>query len=894
MRSEHWLYTIPLRLRSLFRWAQADHELEDELRDHLERKTEEYVAQGMTQEEAYRRARFDLGGIEQTKEKCRDSRRVNWIQNFVQDLRFGLRMLRKNPGSTAAVVVALALGIGLNTTVFSFVNALLLRPPTGVKAPEQLREIWMHNPRDSGAQGYLPLTYPDYFYYRDHSQSFEGILAYDGDPHLVIWNRSGEGQTVLGQLVSGNFFSLLGVNAVLGRTISAEDDQPANPQPVVVLGHGFWRWHLGSDSEIVGKTLMLNGTNYSVVGVAPAGFTGLLVGLEPDFWAPTAMVEQITRDKGRLSNWNGHWLIAIGRLKPDASTSGARAEASVLEHQIETDHPDLKRNFDATVFPATLIPAPLRVYVSAFTALLMAVFGFVLLIACANVASFLLARATARTREMAVRAALGAGRGRLIQQMLVESTLLSSLAGVLGLILAYWTAPLLLALKPARLPITLRLPIDWRVLVFTLIVSLICGAAFGLTPALRSASVPVASNLKDETQPAGFRKSRLRSLLMTVEIATCTVLLICGTLCVRSLRNASSINPGFNTQHVIAATLDPGSLGYSQAQVRNFYEQLSEHVRALPGVTAASFTDHLPLGPAREHTMLDPIHPESNKNDAIPMDILRVAPDYFQTMGIPLLRGRDFVSSEGAEASRVAIINEALAQLLWKNQDPVGQRMTFMARPGEKSGTEVIGVVPTGKYRTIGEDPVPVAYLPQLRARRTLVVRTSGDPVALLDSIRREIHSVDANIAPTDLETMQQYMSLPLFPARTTGLLLGVSGFLALTLTSIGLFGVISYLVSQRTHEIGVRMALGARGSDILKLVVRHGMFLTAMGLVVGLGMAFGAAQLISSLLYGVAPSDPTTFMGVAALLCAVTVLACYLPARRAMRVDPMVALRYE
>ena len=891
MRPEHWLFTIPLRLRSLFRGAQVDQELHDELRDHLDRKTDEYVAKGIAPEEARRQARLDLCGMEKVKEECRDARRVNRIQDFMQDLRYGLRILRKNPGSTAAVVITLALGIGLNTTVFSFVNALLLRPPAGVKAPGQLREVWIHNPRSSGPVAYLPLTYPDYLYYRDHNQSFEGLLAYDGDPHLVIWNRSGEGQPVLGQLVSGNFFSLLGVNPILGRTISAEDDQTANPQPVVVLGYGFWRRYFGSDYTILGKTLMLNGANYSVIGVAPPRFTGLLVGLEPDFWAPTAIVEQMTKDKGRLSNWHGHWLIAIGRLKTETNTSAASAEASVLEHQIETDHPDLKRNLDATVFPATLIPAPYRGYATAFTGLLMAVFAFVLIIACANVASFLLARATGRTREMAIRAALGAGRGRLIQQMLVESTLLSSLAGLLGLILAYWTAPLLLALKPASLPITLGLPTDWRVLVFTVIVSLICGVAFGLIPALRSASVPVASNLKDEIQQAGFRKSRLRSLLMTGEIATCTVLLICATLCVRSLRNASAINPGFNTQHVIAATLNPGSLGYSDAQVHTFYEQLSERVRTLPGVTAASFTEHLPLGPNRERIILHPIHPELSKNDEIPVDILRIAPDYFQTMGIPLLRGRDFIPSEGVEGSGVVIINEALAKRLWKNQDPVGQ---FFPRPGEKSSTEVIGVVPTGKYRTLGEDPIPVAYLPQLRARRTLVVRTSGDPAALLDSIRRVIHSVDPNVAAIDLETMQQYMSLPLFPARTTGLLLGVSGFVALVLTIVGLFGVISYIVSQRTHEIGVRMAMGAQRSHILSLVVRQGVFLTVTGLAIGLVAAFGAVRLLSSLLYGVRPTDPTTFVGVPLLLCAVTVLACYLPARRAMRVDPMVALRYE
>jgi len=361
---------------------------------------------------------------------------------------------------------------------------------------------------------------------------------------------------------------------------------------------------------------------------------------------------------------------------------------------------------------------------------------------------------------------------------------------------------------------------------------------------------------------------------------------------VRSLRNASSIDPGFNTQHVIAATLDPASLGYSEAQVRAFYEQLSQHIRALPGVTAASFVNHLPLGPAREQTAVtDVMSPGPNKKDAVPIDVLRVAPGYFQTMGIPLLRGRDFAFSEGEERSGVTIINEALAKRLWKNQDPLGRRISFHE---EKVGTEIIGVVKTGKYRTLGEDPIPVAYLAQLPPRRTLVVRTSGDPAALLDTVRREIHSVDSHIAATDLETMQQYMTLPLFPARTTGVLLGVSGFLALALTSIGLFGVISYIVSQRTHEIGVRVALGARPGDVLRLVVRHGLFLTVIGLVVGLSISFGAAQLLSSLLYGIGPTDPTTFIGVALLLCAVVVLACYMPAQRAMRVDPMVALRYE
>ncbi|HXW54459.1 MAG TPA: ABC transporter permease [Candidatus Cybelea sp.] len=879
-------------LRSLFLGKETSRELDEEVCEFLEMAAEEKMKQGMRRKDALRAVRLERGSREATTEVVRAAGWESLVEACWQDVRFAVRLLIKNPGSAAAIVIALGLGMGMNTTVFSFVNALLLRPPALVQAPDTLYQVWLDNPRSSGAGRYLPLTFPDYIYDRDHNQSFQGMLAFDGDPESVTWNRSGEGQVVMGQLVSGNFFSLLGVNTVLGRAISPEDDRTADPQPVVVLSHAFWRESLGSDPAIVGKTLMLNGANYRVIGVASEGFAGLLVGIQPDFWAPTTTVEQITRDTGRLRSWHSHWLIAVGRLKPEVSEKVATAEMGVLEHQIELDHPDLKRNLGATAFPETLIPGPYRGYVSAFTALLMAVFGLVLLIACANVASFLLARATGRTREVAVRSALGAGRGRLVRQMLVESTLLSGLAGLAGLILAYGTAPLLLALKPAGLPITLRLPVDWRVLVFTMTLSLVCGLAFGLAPALRAASVPLASHLKDETQPAGYRKSRLRSVLMTCEVATCTVLLVGATLCVRSLRNASSIDPGFNTQHVITATLDPGSLGYSEAQVRSFYAELSERVQVAPGITSVSFIDHLPLGPAREQTAVTAaMSPTPGEPEAVPIDVLRVAPGYFQTMGIPLLRGRDFSSSEDKEGSRVTIINEALARRLWNTEDPLGRRISFHE---EKVGMEIIGVVKTGKYRTLGEDPLAVAYLPQLPPRRTLIVRTSGDPAILLGTIRREIHSVDLSMAATDLETMQQYMTLPLFPARTTGLLLGVSGFLALALTSIGLFGVISYIVSQRTQEIGVRMALGAQHGDVLKLVVRHGLFLTGIGLAIGLGLAMGAAQLLSSLLYGIAPTDPRTFLGVALLLCVVAVLACYIPARRAMRVDPMMALRHE
>jgi predicted permease len=881
-------------IKQLFSRRKLRGELAEEIRQHLEEKIEEFVSTGMSREEAAYAARRQFGNVALTERDSREVWRWSSVEDFLMDVRYGLRMLRKNPGSTAAVVIALAVGIGLNTTVFSFVNALLLRPPAGVEAPDKLMELWLHNRGASGVEGYLPLTYPDYVYYRDHNQSFAGMLAFDGDPESVIWNRSGEGQVVQGQLVSGNFFSLLGVSASLGRAFLPEDDQPGNPQAVVVLGHTFWQQRLGSDPNVVGKSLLLNGKNFNVIGVAPGGFAGLLVAIEPDFWAPVTMAEQILHDSGRLTNRQGYWLFAVGRLKPGVDATRARAEMNLLALLIEQDHPDTNKNLGATVFPATLVPGPYRGYVSAFTGLLMVVFGLVLLIACVNAAGLLLARATGRAHEMAIRLALGAGRGRLIRQMLVESTLLSGLAGCAGLVLAYWTAPLLLALKPASLPITLRIPVDWRVVVFTASAALIAGVAFGLTPALHSAKANLAPILKDEAQSANYRKSRLRSLLIIGEIATCVVLLVGATLCVRSLLNANSIDPGFDTKHVAVATLDLGSLGYSEARVRGFYEQLSQHISTLPGVSSASFVNHLPLGTAREQSAaIEGSHSASDQN-GVSVDVLRVASAYFDTMGTPLLRGRDFIprdSDASSEASAaVAIINDALARKLWPSENPVGRRITL----GEDTHLQIIGVVKTGKYRTLGEEPIPVIYLPRLPGRRTLVVRTSADPRSLLDTIRREIQTVDPNIAATDLETMQQYMAFPLFPARTAGLLLGASGILGLVLTCIGLFGVISYIVSRRTREIAVRMALGARRGAILRMVFRHGLVVTSTGLAVGLTAAFGVTRFLSSLLYGISPNDPITLLSVSLGLTLVALLASYIPARRAMRADPMVALRYE
>ena len=803
------------------------------------------------------------------------------------DIRYAMRALAKSPGITVLAVLTLALGIGVNGVVFSYVNALLLRPPAGVPSPHRLVEVWEQNKKAAGVQRFMPLTYPDYLYYRDHTKTLSGMVAFDGDPEGVTWNRQGNGEVVQGQIVSGNYFSTIGVSATIGRAILPADDDPA-ADPVVTISNSFWRGRLGSAPDIIGKRLLLNGVQYRVVGVMPTGFEGLEIAIEPDFWAPLAMAERITRDKGRMSSWHAYWLFGVGRLKAGIGISRARAEMDVLAEQIARDHADVRKDMGVLVYPHMLVPGPFRGYVGAFTGLLMAVVALVLVIACSNAANLMLMRAVARRREMAIRSAMGASRVRLTRQVLVESTLLAGMSGCVALVLAYWTAPLLMSLKPSSLPIKIEVPSDWRVIAFTLVASLVAGIVFGLAPALRSARADLTPALKSDSYAGGYQKSRLRTALVIGQVATCAVLLVGAVLCVRSLLNAQSIDPGFDVKRVAVATIDPGSLGYDEAQRRAFYEAVVGRVESLPSVTAAAWVGYLPLSTAEE-TQSASTEGEAGKR-TVTIDVLRVGTRYFETMGIPFSRGHDFTSEDNKKPGAL-IINEAMARQLWPGQDPLGQHADI----GNRGAVPVIGVVKTGKYRTLGERPLPVAYLPVGDLpRETLVARTIGDPRTLLDPIRREIHNVDPNLAATDLETLQQFMTLPLFPARVTGILLGIFGMLALVLAMGGLYGVISYTISQRTREIGLRVALGAQRKDVAALVLRHGLAIAGVGVAVGIAVAIGVTRVLSSLLYGIRADDPATLIGVSVLLVGVTVLACYVPARRAMKVDPMVALRYE
>ena len=642
---------------------------------------------------------------------------------------------------------------------------------------------------------------------------------------------------------------------------------------------------------------MLNGAALTVVGVVPAGFTGLVIGTDPDFWAPLAMQEQLTHDEGRMTDPHTSWLIAAGKMRNTATRRSVQAEMSVLAKQVALADPRNGDALDAEVYPLTYMPGPVRGYVGAFTGGLLAVFALVLLIACTNAASLLLARATGRAREMATRAALGAGRARLVRQMLVESLMLAGIAGGAGVAIAWTASRLLMELKPANIPLTLAIPTDWRVVLFTVAISLATGVVFGLAPALRASAVEAARVLKEESQTGGLKKSRMRSALVVAQMAMCVVLLAGAALCVRSLMNAGAIDVGFDTHHIALATLNPGSLGYSQEKVTDFYSRLLEQVERLPGVTSASYASFLPLGTSHEGRAAG--RHLGKDQYAIRINVFRVEPGFFRTMGIPLQRGRDLtqrgrdLTQKEADSGKpgTMVVNETLARRLWPGEDPIGKRL---ALEGEKEMSEIVGVVKDGKYNTLGEAPDAVVFVGQLSAARTLVVRTASDSGKLLDEIRREVPIVDPLMAATGVQAIEEYMALPLFPARTVGWLLGVSGILAVLMTAIGLFGVIAYMVSQRTHEIGVRMALGARQGDVMKMVMGQGLRLTAIGLGIGFTAALGGSRLLSPILYGIGANDPVTMTAVAMGLAVIALTACYLPARKAMNVDPSVALRNE
>jgi predicted permease len=810
----------------------------------------------------------------------------------LSDLRYALRRLLAAPAFTAVAVLSLALGIGANTTIFSVVNALLLRP-IPVAHPERLVTV---HAVDKDGSGFHSFSYLDYADYRDGTRTLSGLAA--SGFAVSTMGRGAEAEVVAGVLVTGNYFDVLGVRPVVGRAFLPEEDRTPEAHPVVVIGHSLWQRRFGGDPGVVGRTTVINAREFTVVGVMPATFTGHVIGPRVDFWAPMMMQRALRPGGGLLSERGSSWLELIGRLAPGATRAQAVADLDAVARRIDATFP---RGDDRTRRVNVLAAKPLfpqaRGAVTAFTALLMGVVGLVLLAACANLASLLLARAVTRQREIGVRVALGATRGRLVRQLLAESVLLALVGGAAGVLLAGWMTSLLLAFKPPiPVPLALDLSLDAPVLVFTLALSLATGVLFGLAPALAATRPDVAASIKEGDALAMPARRRLRSTILAAQIAVSIVLLVGAGLFVRSLGNARRLDPGFATDRMLLATVDPAQVGYDGPRRRAFVAALVARVAALPGVERASGAGGVPLGLDENATfMLVDGRVDDPRLARFTPGFNQVLPDYFATMGIALLQGREFTAADDSGAAPVVVVNEAFARRAWPGGSALGRRVRQGA---DEPWREVVGVVRDAKYTRLTEDPTPHVYFPYAQSggrEVALHVRTrAADPLALLPAVRREVQALDRNVPLVDVKSMEQHMRISLFPARVAGAVLGAFGLLALVLAAVGVYGVMAFAVGRRTREIGIRMALGASATAIARLVVRQELRPVAAGAALGLLAATPLARLVRGLLYGVAPGDPATFAGVALLLVLIAVAASWLPARRAALVVPLAALRRE
>ena len=817
------------------------------------------------------------------------------METLWKDLQYGARMLARSPGFTALAVISLALGIGVNSSVFSVVNAVLFRP-LPVRNPQELASVFA-----TGQNGFLaesPLSYPDYEDYRDQSDAFTELFAYSNVP--LAFDTGEKSQFVFGTITTGNYFTALGVNAALGRTLASGDDVEG-AEPVVVLGHDTWRRRFGANPGVVGQTIRLNGTPVTVIGVAPAEFKGLLRGLSPEFWIPTSTWPVFNpQSPDRLTRRAGGWLWVVGRLQPSLDLDQAQARLGTVAQRLEQEYPDTNEDRGVQVFPTEdVIYFPsVDNALHITSAVLMVVVGLILVIACANVANMLLARATSRQKEVAIRSSLGASRGRIVRQLLTESVLLSLLAGGLGLLIAVWSNRLLTNFQLALafdVQIDLGLGLDGRVFGFTLAAAFLTALLFGLVPALQSAPTEISSTLQAGRLAGGRSKNRFRNVLVVAQVALSLLLLIGAGLSVRSLQNVHKINPGFDPTNVATAQFAVELRGLDDTQGQAFYDQLAERVEALPGVQSVSYAALLPLTfTISIESFLAEGQESLPENEWPSVDTIPVGPRYFETMRIPLLSGRGFRRQDDLGAPRVVVVNEALAKQFWPGQVAIGKRVRF-----ESDGPffEVVGMVPTGRYRTLGEQDRPYVYkciLQNYQGMQTLVARTEGQMDPLLAALRTEARAIDDKVPAVAVQSLEQAIGIVLLLPRMSAVLFGLFGVLGLILASVGIYGVISYGVARRTHEFGIRMALGAQRSDVLKMVLKQGLVLTGVGVTLGLLIAVGLTRFLSAVLYGVTATDLLTFVGISGLLISLALLACYIPARRATRVDPMVALRYE
>jgi putative ABC transport system permease protein len=878
------------RVRSLFKRKAAEAELDDELRFHFEEQIAKYVNSGLTPADALRRARIDFGGLGQVKEECRDARGVHILETLFQDIRYGLRMLRKSPGFTAVALLTLALGIGANTAIFSVVYGVLLRP-LPYQDPSRLIVLQETTPR----VGTVDVSYPNFLDWRAQSRSFSKMAAVAS----VSFNLAGLGsgldqpENINGAAVSSDFLSMLGVRPVLGRNFDASQDQAGTP-PVVLLSYPLWQSHFGGALNVLGRTVALDGRSFTIIGVLPPDFrwiekTDLLepIGVranDPDF-----------NDRGERGD-----MVVIGRLAPAVSFARARAEMEGIAARLAQAYPGSNDQFGVTLRPVR------DVFVSGLRSAVLVLSGaavFVLLIACANVANLFLMRGAGRTKEIALRIAVGASRSRIIYQILVESFVLAFLGGLLSLGLAFAGIRGLARLIPMNMLAGASVNLNGPVLLFAAGVVVLCTFVFGLAPASHSTRPDVQSELKESGRAlsASIGQGRMRGALAIAEVSLALVLLVGAGLMMKSLYRLLSVDPGFRPDRVLSVEMSLRTAQYAKdPAILNFWQRVLAAVRALPGVEGAALGTDVPLTDNHWRGDITIEGMALPKPGSFPHpDIHTVSPGYVGTLGVPLQRGREFTDADTETAPLVAMINAALAQRYFAHQDPIGKRLIF-GRPSAKRApkwTTIVGVAGDTKLYGLANPARLEVYVPfrqSASSDMTLVVKSGTEPAALTSAIRNAIASIDKEQPIFGIATMRQLVNNSVSTRRVTLILLGVFGALALVLGAIGIYGVLAYSVAQRTHEIGIRMALGARRGDVLRMVLAQGAKIAGAGVVIGIVASFGLTRLMTNLLFSVSPADPATFAAVAIVLVLVALIASYVPARRTLRVDPMIALRHE
>ncbi|MEX0879966.1 MAG: ABC transporter permease [Thermoanaerobaculia bacterium] len=893
---EHWWFTAPLRLRSILRRRRVERELDEELQFHLEQKIEEGIADGLSPDEARDRAMRAMGGLDQKKEEMRDMLRIHWLTDFVDDVRYAIRSLRRTPGLTAIVVITLALGIGMTVTPFSMLDALIFRPYP-VPHPRDVVTL-VSTSHDNSFDSF---SYREYLDIRDHTKSYDGVVA--NAPLGTVGFSAEPGATPQvqgGMLVSGNYFRVLGVEPRLGRGFRENEDEVPGRNAVAVLGPDFWRREFAGDPSVVGRTIRLNATDFTVIGVAPESFPGMQVFARPDLYMPLAMARVFTTDpqKNFFVDREDRELTVRARLKPGTTLRQARNELAVLARDFEREYPKLNRDRGAAVrtqFEMRTQDNDINWKFSViFTVLALAV----LLVACTNAAGLLLSRARTRTREIAIRLAMGAGRFRLIRLLLTESLVLACLGGLGGIAVGYVGIKLMTTFSiPTELPVKIPFRMDTHVLLASLALSVLSAIFCGLAPALQSTRADLVNGLKSaDVDVPGRKRLWGRNALVVAQVSMSLMLLAAAFLMFRGFQR--TLPTGFSKDHLLMVRFDPRLVQYDAAQTQQFYELLAERVRETPGVESAAFTQNPPLGLGdfgQVAFVPDGFQmPRDREHFRSAMDT--VDEGYFETMGVPILRGRGFLASDTADAPRVAVVNDQFAKHYWPGADALGKRIRLDSRTG--TPVEIVGIAQTIKYGEGFDRHTDFVYMPFTQhpvARMVLLLRSSGDPLQMVKPVKDVVRRLDPNMPMLETRTYEDLYRYAAVDGPAVAVrLVGSLGAVGLLLAIAGLYGLVAYNVSRRTREIGIRMAIGARPADVVRLVMGKGLVLVGMGTVIGLAMGIAVEQLLNSMLFNAGGVDITVYLIVVPAMALVTALAAYVPARKASRIAPTLALRYE